>query len=130
VSRPALRKLRFSTNHSGHKRASGSRLRSARGLGQPRNSASGSHVLVTRCVWWLPDQEFTLSLPFFDSQPALAAAGSGQRRAAIDPHAVDGALRSARRHGSSAHRQELTTDASELLVSQPPTQTLLLRVQS
>jgi hypothetical protein len=34
----------------------------ARGLGQPRSSASGSHVLVTRCVWRLPDQEFTLSL--------------------------------------------------------------------
>ena len=35
----------------------------ARGLGQPRSSASGSHVLVTRWVWWLPDPEFTLSLP-------------------------------------------------------------------
>jgi hypothetical protein len=35
-----------------------------RALGQLRSSASGSHVLVTRCVWCLPDHEFTLSLPF------------------------------------------------------------------
>eukprot|EP01046_Picozoa_sp_COSAG06_P001445 COSAG06_NODE_47_length_29196_cov_53.194178_15_plen_74_part_00 len=35
----------------------------ARGLGQLRSSASGSHVLVTRCVWCLPDHEFTLSQP-------------------------------------------------------------------
>ena len=62
VATGALRKLRFSANFSGHKRASGSRLR-ARGLGQLRSSASGSHVLVTRCVWCLPDHEFTLSLP-------------------------------------------------------------------
>jgi hypothetical protein len=39
------------------------RARSARGHGRPRRSASGSQVLVTRCVWWLPDHEFTLSLP-------------------------------------------------------------------
>ena len=54
-----LRKLRFSANFSDHKRASGSRLR-ARGLGRPRNSASGSHVLVAREVCFLPDPEFTL----------------------------------------------------------------------
>ena len=38
--------------------------RSQEGVGQPtpaRSSASGSHDLVTRCVWWLPDQGFTLS---------------------------------------------------------------------
>jgi hypothetical protein len=39
------------------------RARGARELGRPRSSASGSHVLVTRCVRWLPDHEFTLSLP-------------------------------------------------------------------
>jgi hypothetical protein len=51
VATDALRNLRFSKNHSGHKRAPGIRLRarSARGLGQPRNSPSGSHVLVTLC---------------------------------------------------------------------------------
>eukprot|EP01044_Picomonas_judraskeda_P004477 COSAG03_NODE_394_length_8267_cov_48.943315_4_plen_104_part_00 len=42
------------------------RARGARELGRPRSSASGSHVLVTRCVWWLPDHEFTLSLPETD----------------------------------------------------------------
>ena len=39
------------------------RARGARELGRPRSSAAGSHGLVTRCVWWLPDHEFTLSLP-------------------------------------------------------------------
>jgi hypothetical protein len=34
-------------------------------------------------VWWLPDQEFTLSLPFFDSQPALAAAAANAARPSI-----------------------------------------------
>ena len=65
VATGAMRKLRFPANFSDHKRAPGSRLRAlrARGLGQLRSSASGSHVLVTRCVWCLPDHEFTLSLP-------------------------------------------------------------------
>jgi hypothetical protein len=39
------------------------RARGARELGRPRSSASGSQVLVTRCVWWLPDHEFALSPP-------------------------------------------------------------------
>jgi hypothetical protein len=176
-------------------------------------------------VWWLPDQEFTLSLPFFDSQPALAAAAANAARPSIHtrwmvrcallvamglpltaksfataplelapppiaagrrvsvwwkPHSATGleaevgsivsdlaatdvlvycgyaalpngsfgvspnatqqtwgnvtlceaAVRQAAWHLRGIHRQELTTDASELLVSQPPTQTLLLRVQS
>ena len=65
VATGAMRKLRFPANFSDHKRAPGSRLRAlrARGLGQLRSSASGSHVLVTRCVWWLPDLEITLSQP-------------------------------------------------------------------
>jgi hypothetical protein len=42
------------------------RARGARELGRPRSSASGSHVLVTRCVRWLPDHEFTLSPPYCD----------------------------------------------------------------
>ena len=39
------------------------RARIARRVRQPRSSASGSHVLVTRWVWWLPDPEITLSQP-------------------------------------------------------------------
>jgi hypothetical protein len=51
----------------------------ARGLGQPRSSASGSHVLVTRWVWWLPDPEFTLSLPCPRAAPASLLAGEISR---------------------------------------------------
>jgi hypothetical protein len=74
VATGALRKLRFSTNHSGRKRASGSwlRARPARaGSDSYCSSASGSHILVTRCVWWLPDPEFTLSLPLARAAAAV-----------------------------------------------------------
>ena len=70
VTTDALRKLRFSPNFSGRKRASGSRWLRARWAradyrcGQLCNSASGRHVLVKRCVCCLPDREFALSTPY------------------------------------------------------------------
>ena len=60
VATGALRKLRFSTNHSGRKSASGSwlRARPARaGSDSYCSSASGSHILVTRCVWGCPTRK-------------------------------------------------------------------------
>ena len=84
VAADALRKLRFSANFSDHKRASGSRLRArplrARGFGQLRSSASGSHVLVTRCVWCLPDHECVCHRDLANSEHALDQLLSTTRR--------------------------------------------------
>ena len=71
VTTDALRKLRFSANFSGHKTQEGSRWLQAT-----------FSVLVARCVCWLPDREFTLSLP---RQSELEVIGGSELRPGARP---------------------------------------------